>query len=280
MLRVFPRPGYFPSTEQGLRYTAVYQVIVGIINHHITILEQGKLLHTLVRHGIKVLLMGTTDIRQDTDGGTDDAMQRFHFAHFGYARFENAQLRPFVHQPYGQGNTNLGVVAPRRPGDNAFRTKELIKPFFHHGLAVAARDADDRHIKPGTILFGQALQAFQRMGQLQEIGIGIVFQILRQVADHKIADTPFVQFRDVFMSVIPFCLQGEEESFLGKTQRTAICQNPINFGRIRSYTIGIQYFFYIFNRDSHNSISFCTSKYGNFSLSRTIFNTIWDKNFR
>ena len=76
------------------------------------------------------------------------------------------------------------------------------------------------------------------------------------------------------MSVIALAFQSEEQGFFSKAQRAAICQNPINFGISVSYAIGIQYICYFFNRDSHNSISFCTSKYGNFSFICIIFNTI------
>ena len=98
-LIVYTGPSDFFSREQGFRNTSANQIIITIINYNITILEQSQLFHTLVRHRKEILLMGTSDIRQHTNGRTNDALQRLHFSHFGNTRLKDTQFCRFIHQP-------------------------------------------------------------------------------------------------------------------------------------------------------------------------------------
>ena len=189
---VLSRPSDFTSTEQALSHTTANQLIVCIINHHITFLEQGQFLHTLVRQRVEVLLMSASDVGQYANGRTDDALKRFHLSHFRNACLEDTKFCPFVHQPDRQRHTDLRVVASRRTGNDMFGAKELIKPLFHHGLSIATGNTDHGDIKLSAIFLGQALQSLQWVSQLQEIRICKVRQLLRQVAHHEVADSAFV----------------------------------------------------------------------------------------
>ena len=134
----------------------------------------------------------------------------------------------------------MRIITTGRTGDNPFRTQQLIQPFFDNRLAITARNPDDRHFKTATIFLSQALKSFQWMRHLQEIGFFVIFHILQQITDNKITDTSLIQVRYIFMPIVPLRLQSEKQGFFSKTQRTAVCQNPIDFRFFKTYTIGIQ----------------------------------------
>ena len=91
------RPSYFTGTKETFRYTRANHFIVAIIHHHITILEQGQLLHTLVVQRVEVFLMSTTYIGQYPYRRTNNALQMLHFVHFGNTRFENSHFGLLIH---------------------------------------------------------------------------------------------------------------------------------------------------------------------------------------
>ena len=191
-LVVLLRPSYFTGAEQGFRHTTANQFVIAIVYHHVTILEKGQFLHTFVGYGVEILLMRPSDVGQDAYRRTDDALKGFHFSHFGDAGFKETKFRPLVHEPNRQGDAYLRIIASRRTGNDTLGAKQLVNPFLHHRFSVASRNAYHRHIKTGTIFFGQALQCLQRMRHLQEVRIGILCPVLRQFAHHKITDAPFV----------------------------------------------------------------------------------------
>ena len=67
--------------------------------------------------------MGTAQAGEHADGGLDDIPECQHLAGLTDASLEDAHFRLFVKQPYGEGHTNLRVVATRGT-DNALRGQE------------------------------------------------------------------------------------------------------------------------------------------------------------
>ena len=65
---------------------------------------------------------------------------------------------------------------------------------------------------------GKPLQRLQRVGDFQEVGMGIKGGIVRgDVLDHKVVDSTAIQVGDVSRTVIALSLQGKEKRFLWET---------------------------------------------------------------
>jgi hypothetical protein len=99
--------------------------------------------------------------------------------------------------------------------------------------------------------FCQLLKRLQRIRNHQKITSRqfFAFELLKLLfADHKIAHAPCIQFGNVTRTVVPFGSKCKEQGFFRKTQRTAVCQQPVNGGRHVSYASGTCHLCYIFNR--------------------------------
>ena len=142
-------------------------------------------------------------IGQHGNGWLDDVAQGQHLTGLADTCLEDAHLGIIVHEPHREGHTDLRVIAAWTAGDIELGREQLVEPFLDHGLAVAARDADDRDVELVAVALSEALQGFERVDDFQEVGIGIVDSITgRHVGDHKVADTTAVELRDVVMSIV------------------------------------------------------------------------------
>ena len=63
-------------------------------------LEQLHLLHAFLLHRTEVLLVGSTQICQYTDGRLDDVTERCHLIRLTDTRLKESHLCLFVEQPY------------------------------------------------------------------------------------------------------------------------------------------------------------------------------------
>ena len=219
--------------------------------------------------------MCSSNIGQHPNGRLYNRLQRLHFSHFRYTSLENAKLGMLVHHPYGQRNTYLWIIAARRAGDDFVRTQQLINPLFHDCLAITSRNTYHRHLILLTVLGCQTLQSLQRISYLQEVSIRIVRKIFRHIGYHKVPHSSGIKLRYIFVSVITFCLQSKKQCLFREAQRTTVGKNPVNRCRAIPCPFSSDDGGYFFNRVWHNAISFCTSKYGNFSFNLSIFNIIW-----
>ena len=131
-----------------------------------------------------------------------DGLQCLHLSHFRDTGLKDTQFRMLIQQPYRQRHSNLRIVTPRRTGNGAFRTQQLIQPLLYDCLSVTSRNAHYRNLKMLAVLGCQPLQGPAGIAYLQEVGIGIITGLLRQFRYHKITNPTDVKFRDIFMPVI------------------------------------------------------------------------------
>ena len=234
--------------------------------------------------------MRSADVRQDADGRFDDVLQSTHLARLRDACLKDGQFGILIHLPDRQRHSDLGIVAARRTDNAALVAQQLVQPFFHHCLPVAARNAYDRNAELAAMLFGQPLEGFQRGRHHQivqrdiPLSTALPFMLHSQfflaevfLAHHKIAHSACNEFRNVVGSRIAFGRQGKKQGFFREAQRAAVCKQPVYRGRCRSHASGTNQFCYLFNRIRHVVLSFSKSKYGYFSLSRSILNIICTK---
>ena len=80
-------------------------------------MHQFELLHAFLLHRTEILLMGTTQGGEYTDGRLDDVAQGHHLTGLTDTCLEDTDLCLLVEQPNGERYTDLGVVATRRAHD-------------------------------------------------------------------------------------------------------------------------------------------------------------------
>ena len=102
----------------------------------------------------------------------------------------------------------------------------MVEPLLDDGLAIAARDADDRDVKLLAVAFCQSLQCFQRRWHFEVVGVGL--GRVGHLADDEVAHSATIELADVAVSVVFLGAYGKKEGFLGEGQRTAVGQQPVD----------------------------------------------------
>ena len=125
-----------------------------------------------------------------------------------------------AHLPNRQRHAHLRVIALGTTHDAVVGTKDLVEPFLDDGLAVTARDADDRDVELTAVVSRKGLKGLQCVADDDENGAGVVG--LRLVTHHKGAHALVVKIGDVSMSVVAGALQGEEQRLGGIHQMAAV----------------------------------------------------------
>ena len=194
-------------------------LIIAIINHGFSIMEEDELLTALLLQGREVLLMGRTHIGKNSDGRLDDVTESKHLARLTDTRLEDTYLGLLVHQPDRQWHTYLRIVTARAAGNEHAWREQLIEPLLDHRLAVGTRNTHDRDIEFITMTLSQTLKSLQRIDHLQEVSLRIIRSItLRDISYHKVFHTSAIQFRDVVMTIIALRLECKKQSFLWETK--------------------------------------------------------------
>ena len=158
---VHHRPAEALAAKSHLLHTLAHEGVVAVEDKGLCIAEKAEFLPALLLDAGKVLLMGRTDIGHDAEGRLDDGAQGFHLTRLGDARFKQARLALLVEEPHAEGHTDLRIVGAGAAGDAQGGRQHLIEPFLHHGLAVAARDADDGQVVFFAVALSEALQSAQ-----------------------------------------------------------------------------------------------------------------------
>ena len=148
-----------------------HDVVVGTVDHRLGVVHQFEFLHALLFHRTEVLLMGSPQTGEYTDGGRDDVAQGRHLTGLTDACLEDAHLGLFVQQPYGEGNAYLGVVAAGRAHNLLRGQEQLVEPLLDHRLTVGTRDADDGDVELIAMTLCQTLESGHGRRDYQEIGI-------------------------------------------------------------------------------------------------------------
>jgi hypothetical protein len=91
--------------------------------------------------------------------------------------------------------------------------EELVEPFLHDSLAVAASNAYYRYVKLIAVSLCESLQCGK--GIVDDEKVGIVESWLRCVND-KVAHTAVVEFLDVSVAIIARGAKGKEQRFFRK----------------------------------------------------------------
>ncbi len=95
------------------RDDAADQFVVGVVDDGLGVVEEDELLAAFLLHRLEVLLMGGTEVGQHGDGRLNDVAQGQHLTWLTDAGFEDTHLRVGVHEPHGEGHTNLRIIATR-----------------------------------------------------------------------------------------------------------------------------------------------------------------------
>ena len=164
-------PAYLLALVATAADAAAHQVIVGIVDDDLGVLEQRQLLHTLLLQRAEVLLMGGTQRCHHTDGGLDNVAQGLHLARLADTSLKESDLCLLVEQPHRQRHANLRVVALGRACHHHVGRQYLVQPLLDHCLAVAASDAHHGDVELVTVTLGQPLEGSQRRWYDEEIGI-------------------------------------------------------------------------------------------------------------
>ena len=133
---ILTAPPYLLALIATATDATAHRVIVGVVDHDLSAIEQLELLHALLLQRTEILLMGSTQIGQHTNGRLDDVTQRVHLTRLADTRFEQRHLCLFVKEPYAQGHTNLRVVALGRASHRQLGRQQLVEPLLHHRLTV------------------------------------------------------------------------------------------------------------------------------------------------
>ena len=212
-------PVHKMRTNIGESYTFAKQFIIRMIDKHLGIAEETKLLHTFLAAVAKVLIVGRPQMGHYTDSGLDYALQGIHFARLADSRFEDTQLRILGQTPYRERNANLRVPRTGRARYAVVGREQLIEPLLDNRLAIAASNTYNikvTHLGNDSFAMplGQALHGFQRRRHLQIVCIGL--HIVRQLRNNKVAYATTVQLWYIAMSVILLCANCEEKTLFGE----------------------------------------------------------------
>ena len=199
-LFVTGRPGYLLAAILHPTDTTAHDVAVGTVDHGPRVVHQFHLLHALLLHRTEVLLMSSTQAGEHADGGLDDIAQSIHLSWLTDAGFEDAQLRLFVEQPYGEGDADLRIVTAGRAHDALRGQEQLIEPLLDHRLAIGAGNAHHGDIELVAMAFGQSLQGCECRWHLQVVGICL--DMFGQMVDYEIAHAPAIEVVDIAMAVV------------------------------------------------------------------------------
>ena len=97
-LRILERPEeFFTFIIRIFCHHLGNHLIISIINHGISIMEEDELLTALLLQGREVLLMGSSHIGQYSDGRLDDVAEGKHLTWLTDTSLEHAHLSLFVH---------------------------------------------------------------------------------------------------------------------------------------------------------------------------------------
>ena len=132
----------------------LHQNIVAIVDDNLGIVEKLQLLHAFSFATGEILLVSVSDVSKHGYRGLYDVAQSEHFARFADAGFEYSHLGVSIQEPDAQRNAHLRVIAAWGTCHHEVATQNLVQPFFHHRLSVAAGDADDRNVELVAVPLG------------------------------------------------------------------------------------------------------------------------------
>ena len=252
---ILARPCQQFALESRLRDAPGGQLVVHAIHDDTGFVEQSQFLPALFFHRGKVFLMRVAQVCQHADCRLDDFLQCQHLTRAADSRLEEAHLRVFLQKPDAQGYAYLRIVAPWAPDNDLVRGNQLIEPFLHNGLSVAARDTYNRDVILITMTFGQALQGLAGADHFQEIGLRVIHFIRkRNLFYDKVPHSAPIKVGYIIMSVIAFRLQCEKQSLFRETQRAAVRQQKGYVGVSMSKTTRTDERGNLFNSICHRSI--------------------------
>ncbi len=184
----------------------------------------------LFRVGRKTLLVCRPEIGEYANGRADDFFQPLHLTGLRYARFKDSQRIALLHLPYRKWDSNLGIVTFGTAYQVKIRRKQLGEPFFYYGFAVAACNADDWDLKPGTMMRCQILQRGECIFDFQDVGLRQFFEV-NIFAHHKLTNTLFVKFGNETMAIAVFTWQRKKQRQCRCDHRTAV-EKQLRHGRV------------------------------------------------
>ena len=175
--------------------------------------------------------MGSAEVRQYGNRRLDDVTQGKHLSGQTDAGLEDADLRLVVHEPYRQRHTDLRVIRTRRACHKAVGREYLVQPLLDDGLAVGARDADDRDVELVAVTLGEALQGLEGVGDTEEVSLREpLLVVVGNSRHHEVVNPTVVQAGEILVAVVALRLDGEEQRLLGETQRTAVGKQKADIG--------------------------------------------------
>ena len=234
---------------------AVYHLVVLAVDDGLCVVEEYHLLAALLLERREVLLMGVADEREHGDVGLYDAAQSLHLARLADASLEHSHLALLVEQPYREWHAYLRVVATRRARHLHLRREQLVEPFLHDGLSVAARDAHNRYVVFLAVTLGESLQGDKRVLHFQEVCVGVCCVIVgRNILYDEVAHSAAVEVRNVVVTVVASRFQSEEQCLLCETERSAVSKEEPDVGVCCAKAVGSDERCYLFNSISHFSV--------------------------
>src|SRR5690606_38292045 len=138
---------------------------------------------------------------------------RPHFPRFADARLEDAQRMVRADGPHAQRYTHLAVPATRVAHNALAVPQQLVQPLLHHGLAVAAGDADHGQAELAAMPGRKGLQRLPRVLHLDHAQPAILRYL--PALYQEAAGTPLAQRVDVAVPVVVLAAEGDEQGVLG-----------------------------------------------------------------
>ena len=202
-------------------------LVVGGIDEGVAVGEELQLLGNLLLAGEEVLVVCLSDVGEDADGGVDDSAEVLHLASLGDASFEDGELVGFVHLPYGEGDTDLRVVAAGRGDGFAVFGHQLEYPVFDNGLAVGTGDAHHGDVEKAAAVSSKQLEGGDDILDVPEVGSATLGE-LRRIRlgsvgrDDKVAHTAFVEVLHIAAAGVALGGYGKEKAARKVGRATAV----------------------------------------------------------
>ena len=202
-------------------------LVVGGIDEGVAVGEELQLLGNLLLAGEEVLVVRLSDVGEDADGGVDDSAEVLHLASLGDAGFEDGELVGFVHLPYGEGDTDLRVVAAGRGDGFAVVGHQLEYPVFDNGFAVGTGDAHHRDVEKAAAVGGKQLEGGDDILDVPEVGSATLCK-LRRIrlgsvgGDDKVAHTAVVEVLHIAAAGVALGGYGKEKAARKVGRATAV----------------------------------------------------------
>ena len=198
------------------------RLVVAVVDDAVAGFQQDELLEAFLLDGLEPLLVSLADVGDESQRGFDNLLEVYHLVGLGDTGLEDSHLGLGPDLPYREGYADLRVVAAGRAHGVVVGLEQLVEPLLDGGLAVTARDADDRDLEAAAVCGSQLLQGGERVLDDDEVGPVHLLFAGNGVLDHKVAHSFAIEVLDVAVAVVALGHEGKEERLLGEGERPAV----------------------------------------------------------